>query len=49
VEEIIQCIVEEATVGSAQVVREAVVSPVTSFQMLKRLVISLRYSWAWSR
>ena len=26
-----------------------VVSPVTSFQVLKRLAISRRYSWAWSR
>jgi hypothetical protein len=41
--------VEEGTVGSARVVQAAVVSPVTSFQILKRLAISLRYSWAWSR
>jgi protein gp37 len=27
----------------------AVVRPVTSFQVLKRWAISLRYSWAWSR
>jgi hypothetical protein len=49
VREIIQCVIEEGTVGSARVVQVAVVSLVTSFQRLKRLVISLRYSWAWSR
>lgn len=49
VEEIIQCVVEEGTVGSARVVQAAIVSPVTSFQMLKRLAISLQYSWAWTR
>jgi hypothetical protein len=46
--EIIQCVVEEG----GQVlsgVQAAVVSPVTSFQVLKRLAISLRYSSAWSR
>ena len=32
-----------------RVVQAAVVSLVTSFQVLKRLVISRRYSWAWSR
>ena len=41
--------VEEGTVRSARVVQVAVVSPVTSFQILKRLAISRRYSWAWSR
>jgi hypothetical protein len=34
---------------SARVVQAVVVSPVTSFQVLKRLAISRRYSWAWSR
>src|SRR5205085_500034 len=36
-------------VRSCRVVQAAVVSPVTSFQVLKRLAISLRYSSAWSR
>jgi hypothetical protein len=34
---------------SCRVVQAAVVRPVTSFQVLKRLAISLRYSSAWSR
>jgi hypothetical protein len=36
-------------VRSCRVVQAAVVSPVTSFQVLKRLAISLRYSSVWSR
>jgi phytoene dehydrogenase-like protein len=44
--EIIQCVVEVGTVG--RVVQAAVVSPVTSFQVRKRLAISLRYSSVWS-
>ena len=36
-------------VRSCRVVQAAVVSPVTSFQVLKRLAISLRYSSTWSR
>lgn len=36
-------------VGSARVAQAVVVSPVTSFQILKRLAISRQYSWAWSR
>jgi hypothetical protein len=36
-------------VGFARVVQAVVVSPVTSFQVLKRAAISRRYSWAWSR
>jgi hypothetical protein len=31
------------------VVQAVVVSPVISFQVLKRVAISRRYSWAWSR
>jgi hypothetical protein len=36
-------------VRSCRVVQAVVVSPVTSFQVRKRLAISLRYSSAWSR
>lgn len=41
--EIIQCVVEEGTVGFSWVVQAAVVNPVTSFQVLKRLASSRRY------
>jgi hypothetical protein len=44
VEEIIQCMVEEGRSGPLGVVQAAVVSPVTSFQVLKRAAISRRYS-----